>query len=152
MRNVSRLPSLCPTWPAASAPITVPTNPIATVNPFSFGFNPYKRTSASIAPEITTVSKPKSKPPRAPVTVALISWEFSRILFPLKFQTIVQTGPACGKPAKKPVSASPCQKCYHRFLRQSNIGERNGTNGLRAPLVDRGPLRRVDDLVLRCQF
>ena len=65
--------------PAPSAPITVPTRPMATVSPFSCGLSPYSFTSASIAPAITTVSNPNSSPPRAPVSVAFIRLTFGRM-------------------------------------------------------------------------
>ena len=79
MRRVSRLPSFCPTWPAASDPMMVPIRAMATVQPLPCGLRWYRRTSASMAPEMTTVSKPKSSPPSAPVSVAFIRFRLGRM-------------------------------------------------------------------------
>ena len=40
MRSVSRPPSFCPTTPAPSAPTTVPTSAMATVQPLFHGLSP----------------------------------------------------------------------------------------------------------------
>src|SRR5580692_2676566 len=52
-----------------------------------------------MAPEITTVSKPKSSPPSAPVSVAFIRLKLGRIVeCPSKSEIILHTGSANGKP------------------------------------------------------
>ncbi len=87
------LPSLCPTGPATSAPITVPTRAIETVNPWALSFSRYRSLRALMAPEMTAVSNPKRSPPNAPLTVALAKLKLSRIGIPVvfNFQLIVQT-------------------------------------------------------------
>ncbi len=56
--------------PAKIDPTIVPIKAMATVKPREFSFRPYVVLSASVVPEMTAVSKPKRKPPRA-ATMAL---------------------------------------------------------------------------------
>src|SRR4051812_16590510 len=55
--------------PAAREPTIVPIRALATVNPSSPPERPKTRFRASVVPEMTAVSKPKRKPPRAATTV-----------------------------------------------------------------------------------
>ena len=72
-----------------------------------------------MAPEMTTVSNPKSSPPSAPVSVAFIRGMLGRMVFMfLKFQTILQTGSPCGKPI--PSQITPWERIW---ILRSRTGE-----------------------------
>src|SRR5215470_6394476 len=66
---------------ARSAPATVPQSAMDTVMPSRLGVRSKVVVSAAVAPAITAVSNPKSRPPRAATTVLFTSVVFSAMHF-----------------------------------------------------------------------
>jgi hypothetical protein len=54
----------------------VPNRALATVKPRSMGVSRYTSESVLVAPEMTTVSKPKRRPPRAATMVLFRRYRF----------------------------------------------------------------------------
>ena len=72
IRKLSRRPYLSPGTPPKIAPMMVPHRALETVTP-SMASERWKISfSAEVAPAITAVSKPKSRPPRAATIVLLM--------------------------------------------------------------------------------
>lgn len=69
MRRLSRRPKRSAGIPANMAPRMVPISAVATVRPREKGESRKTSARACVAPEMTTVSKPNSRPPRAATTV-----------------------------------------------------------------------------------
>jgi len=64
-RMTRRRPNRSVRWPHPSAPTIAPTSKELTTNPCKKGVSRKSSCMRSMAPEITPVSKPNSKPPRA---------------------------------------------------------------------------------------
>src|SRR5438445_2063521 len=70
-RKLSRRPYRSPGNPASIAPKIVPHSALATVTPSRPGESWYVWVSAAVVPEITAVSNPNKRPPKAAITVLL---------------------------------------------------------------------------------
>src|SRR6266513_3877335 len=94
MRKLSRRPNLSPGIPANRDPRTVPQRAEETVIPSANGDKRKVSVRAWVVPEMTAVSNPKRRPPRAATIVLLRRYEFNFIslcfLYVLNVSTLWQ--------------------------------------------------------------
>src|ERR1700722_9664139 len=140
MRKLSRRPKRSPGNPASMAPTTVPQIAIETVIPKLFEDRWKTCESWPVVPEMTAVSNPNSRPPKAATTVLFNKTEFNfmpspgvRVLFQARrlLQSSSPESPPGGWPLTLPLDSQSQQFLGWATLCPNHAGMLPQTHNLR---------------------